>query len=54
MSFYYEGTPEINRITLVYMDNDTALSAARSGQLDIVMVSSNYANEIVDGMNLFR
>ena len=50
--FYYEGTPEINRITLVYMDNDTALSAARSGQLDIVMVGSNYANEIVDGMNL--
>jgi peptide/nickel transport system substrate-binding protein len=35
------------------MDGDAALAAARSGQLDIVMVSPNYASETVDGMTVF-
>ncbi|WRS28426.1 ABC transporter substrate-binding protein [Oscillospiraceae bacterium MB08-C2-2] len=51
--YYYEGAPSIDRVTLVYMDNDAALSAARSGQLDIVMVSPNYAAETVEGMTMF-
>jgi peptide/nickel transport system substrate-binding protein len=50
--YYYEGAPSISRITLVYMDNDAALSAARSGELDVVMVSPNYAAETVNGMTM--
>ena len=50
--FYYGGAPAIGRVTLVYMDNDAAISAARSGQLDVIMVSPNYASETVDGMTL--
>lgn len=51
--YYYEGAPAIGRITLMYLDNDAALSAARSGQLDLVMVSSDYAMETVEGMTLY-
>ena len=48
--YYYDGIPSINRVTLVYMDSDAALSAAQSGQLDVVMVSPNYVSETVEGM----
>ncbi|MDR1193129.1 MAG: ABC transporter substrate-binding protein [Peptococcaceae bacterium] len=50
--YYYDKAPAIDRVTLVYMDNDAALAAARSGQLDVVMVSPNYATETVSGMRL--
>lgn len=49
---YYEGAPAIKKITLVYMDQDAALSAAKSGQLDVVMVGPNYASEKVEGMTM--
>ncbi len=49
---YYEGAAPIDRITLVYMDNEAALAAAHSGQLDIVMVNPDYAAEQVKGMSL--
>ncbi|MDR2355546.1 MAG: ABC transporter substrate-binding protein [Clostridiales Family XIII bacterium] len=52
-AYYYEGAPSIGRVTLVYMDNDAALAAARSGRLDVVMVSPNYASETVAGMTVF-
>ena len=50
--YYYEGEPSIDRITLVYMDSEAALSAAHSGQLDVVMVGANYAFESVAGMTM--
>ncbi len=50
--YYYENVPSIDRITLVHMDSSAALSAARSGQLDVVMVSPNYAAETVKDMSI--
>lgn len=51
----YSGKkPDIEKITLVYMDSDAAFAAAQSGQLDIVMVSTSYAGEKLDGMTLQR
>ncbi|MCL2081657.1 MAG: ABC transporter substrate-binding protein [Oscillospiraceae bacterium] len=50
--YYYGNTPKIGRISLVCMDNDTALSAARSGDLDLVMVDPAYALESIEGMTL--
>ncbi len=47
---YYGETPEIERITLVYMDESAAFAAAKSGDLDIVMVSVSYADEQIEGM----
>ena len=49
---YYEGSPEIKKINIVNMDNEAAFSNAKSGQLEIVMVPPNYANEKIDGMTV--
>ena len=49
---YYEGAPEIKQVTFVKMDSKSAFSNAKSGQLDIVMVDPNYANERINGMTL--
>ena len=47
----YHGTaPDIKRVTLVYMDQSAAFAAAKSGDLDIVMVSVSYADEKIEGM----
>lgn len=48
----FSGIPDIKKVTLVYMDNDAAFAAAQSGQLDIVMVGTSYANEQINGMTL--
>lgn len=48
----YYGAPNIDRVTLVYMDADAAFAAAKSGQLDVVMVGTSYAEEQVPGMTL--
>ena len=50
--YFYNGIPEIERITLVCLDDETALSAAHSGTLDVVMVNSDYAAEQVEGMTM--
>lgn len=49
---YYEGAPEIKKVTFVSMSSDAAFSNAKSGQLDIVMVGANYAAEKIDNMRL--
>lgn len=47
----YRGEkPDIERVTLVYMDQSAAFAAAKSGDLDIVMVSVSYADEEIEGM----
>lgn len=50
--YYYGKKPELKRVTFLKLDNDAALAAAKSGQLDIVMVSPEYALEKVEGMHL--
>ena len=49
---YYEGAPEIKKVTFIKMDNEAAFSNAKSGQLDIVMVAPNYAKEDISGMTI--
>ncbi len=52
--YYYGQKPALDRVTFLKLDNDAALAAAKSGQLDIVMVSPEYALEEVEGMHLER
>ena len=47
---YFGTAPHLDRVTLVSMDDATALAAARSGQLGIVKVNPAHAGEDVDGM----
>ena len=49
---YWKEKPEIEKVTLVNMDSDAAFAAAQSGELDIVMVGANYADEKIDGMTV--
>ncbi|MDR0519863.1 MAG: ABC transporter substrate-binding protein [Clostridiales Family XIII bacterium] len=50
--YYYEGAPSIPRITFVNMETDAAIAAAKSGQLDVVMVDPNFAGEEIAGMHI--
>ena len=49
---YFGKTPEIKKVTLVNMDMDSAFAAAKAGELDVVMVGTNYAEEKISGMVL--
>ncbi len=49
---YFDGAPNISRVTFVDMDNEAAFSNAQSGQLDIIMVQPNYAGETIEGMHM--
>lgn len=50
--YYFGEIPDIENITLVYMESDAAFAAAKSGQLDIVMVGAGYATEEIPEMRL--
>lgn len=51
----YNGkTPEIKKVTLVAMESESAFSAAKSGDLDIVMVGAGYATEKISGMTAVK
>ena len=50
---YYYGTKSpFKQISLLFIDGDTALANAQSGQLDVVMVQPEYAKSTVEGMPL--
>lgn len=49
---YWGNRPDIEQVNIISMDQDTAFSNAVSGQMDVVMVSSTYINQKIDGMNL--
>lgn len=50
---HYYGVPSpFKKITLLFLDEETALANAKSGQLDVVMVNPEYAKESVAGMQL--
>lgn len=51
---YFGGEPDVKKVTILYMDSDAAFAAAQSGQLDIVMVGTRYADEELEGMTLTR
>ena len=48
----FDGRPGLDRVSLIYMDPDSAFAAAQSGQIDIVMVGAGFANETIPGMSL--
>ena len=48
----YYGAPKLPQVTLTYMDPDAAFAAAKSGQLDVVMVGTGYTGETIPGMTL--
>lgn len=50
--YYYGTASSFKRITVLFLDQETALANAQSGQLDVVMVHPEYARQSVAGMEL--
>jgi peptide/nickel transport system substrate-binding protein len=50
--YYYGVKSPFRQITILVIDEQAALAAAKSGQLDVVMVNPEYALEKVAGMHL--
>ncbi|HHX62720.1 MAG TPA: ABC transporter substrate-binding protein [Epulopiscium sp.] len=49
---YYGHVPEIKKVTILFMEEDTALAAAKAGQLDVAVTAANLADQSIDGMEL--
>lgn len=49
---YYGKVPEIKKVTILFMDEDAAFSAAKAGELDVAMTNSNFADQEIYGMEL--
>lgn len=49
---YYGGDVNIKRVVVLFMEEDAALAAAKSGQVDIAYTSAVYSEETVDGYGL--
>ena len=49
---YYGEQPQIKDVTLMFMEEDAALAAAKSGQADIALTSATLADTKIEGMHL--
>lgn len=49
---YYGHIPEIKKITILFMEEDAALAAAKAGHLDVAITAPNLASQEVKDMTL--
>ena len=49
---YYGDAPNIERVTIVFMEEDAALAAVRAGQVDVAYTGATYADQKVEGYDL--
>ena len=49
---YYGEIPKIQRLTLVFMDEDAAFAAAQAGQVDVALTSAIHGSQEIPGMRL--
>lgn len=49
---YYGETPEIKKLTVLFMEEEAALAAAQAGQVDVAHTAASYADQAVDGFGL--
>lgn len=49
---YYGEKPKMERVTILFMEEDAAFLAARAGRADVVYTSAPYADQSVDGFSL--
>jgi len=51
---YYGNVPEMKKITILFMEEDTALAAAKAGQLDVAITNANLAHQEIKDMKLIE
>lgn len=49
---YYGEAPQIDKVTVLFMEEDAALAAIQTGEVDIAYTSAVYADTSVDGYSL--
>ena len=49
---YYGKKPYFKKITMLFLDKETAFAAAKSGDVDVAEIDINHANQTVDGYKL--
>lgn len=49
---YYGQKPFFKKLTIVFMEGDTAFAAAKAGQVDIAEIPNTYAGQTVKGMKI--
>lgn len=49
---YYGQAPSMKRVTIVFMDEDAALAAARAGQVDVALTAATLATEELAGYRI--
>lgn len=50
---YYGEKPQIERVVVLFMDEDASLAAAQAGSVDLAYTSATFAQNIVNGYDLF-
>ncbi len=50
---YYGEAPKMERVVVVFMEEDAALAAVRAGQVDIAYTSATYSDQASEGYELF-
>lgn len=50
---YYGDAPKIERVIVVFMEEDAALASVQSGQADIAYTSAIYSDQTINGFELF-
>jgi peptide/nickel transport system substrate-binding protein len=51
---YYGETPSFNKLTILFLEEDTAMAAAQAGEVDVALTTPAYADQEIDGMELVR
>lgn len=49
---YYGEAPQMQRVVILFMEEDAAFLAAQAGQVDVAYTSATYSNETVEGYSL--
>lgn len=49
---YYGEPPKMQRVVILFMEEDAAFLAAQAGQVDVAYTSATYSNETVEGYSL--
>ena len=52
--YYYGQKPNFERVTILFMSDDTAYSAALNGDVDVCITNMTLADNTIDGMDLER
>lgn len=51
---YYGEEPAIKKLTVLFMDESSALAAAMAGQVDVAHTAATYADQSIDGYEIER